>query len=506
MNKSKQIRHLLMGVCAIIGSGCANNNTQEKLSEEKYEATWESLSRHEPMPDWLYDGKFGLYFTWGVYTVPQTDSEWYPRTMYERGNKVFEYHKKTYGDQSEFGYHHFVPMFKAPKFQAKEWADLIKDTGAKFAGPIAEHHDGFSMWASKVNPWNAYEMGPNRDIVNELRTEITKQGLKFLVTFHHARNLQRNAGENNGGGYDSHFIYDKNWHTSSTDPRLKYLYGNLEEAEFNQLWFDKLKEVIDGYSPDLIYFDSWLNLIPESYRQEFCAYFFNHALQKNQQVGISYKQNDLPVNVGIHDIEKGGHMEVFPRPWMTDDTMCFGSWSYTSDLLIKPASMVLHSLIDIVSKNGVLLLNGSPKADGSFPEEQKKLMREIGTWLKANGEAIYKTRPWWIHGGGPTMQKSNPHGGMLTTNTYTAEDYRFTQSKDGKNIYVIFLGQPDSGKRVRLREFAPHRYPATTPIKRVTELSTGTAVKLEETDSAFFFTIPDIKQNTMAMVLKIELE
>lgn len=498
-------REFLCVLIIVLFAGCAKASGS-KEQNQIYTADWKSLAKHEAVPEWLLDAKFGVYFSWGVFTVPEKFSEWYPRSMYEKDNPAFEYHKKKYGDQKVFGYHNFIPMFTAHNFNAKVWVDLVKQSGAKFAGPIGEHHDGFAMWASKVNPWNAKDMGPKRDIVGELEKEIKKQDLKFLVTFHHARNLQRNKNPNNGGGYDSHFIYNKEWHTSSEDPKLSLLYGNIDEDRFYKYWFDQLKEVVDNYSPDLIYFDSWLNLIPEKDRQKFCAYYYNNSIKTKQDVAISYKQNDLPIDVGIHDIEKGGHMEVTYPAWMTDDTMYFGSWSYTPDELIKPASMVIHSLIDIVSKNGVLLLNGSPRADGSIPEEQQQVLKRMGEWLGRNGEAIYNTRPWWIHGGGPTGQKSNPHGGMGTTNIYTSEDFRFTQSKDGKNIYIIFLGRPEAGKVIRMREFAPHRYPPTTKVKKVVELSTGTEVKLEQTDSAFYFTVPNIKMDDIAVVFKMTME
>lgn len=483
--------------------GCTGGNQRKDL----YEENWTSLSRHEPMPGWLRDGKFGVYFTWGLYTVPEAFTEWYPRAMYEEGNPVFEHHKSTYGDQSEFGYHHFVPMFTAEKFDAETWADAVKESGAVFGGLVAEHHDGYSLWKSDVNPWNTAATGPERDISGELERAIRARGLKFLATFHHARQLQRNACEDNGGGYDSHFIYNEEWHTSSKDAQLRLLYGNMTEEEFHEFWFDKLKEVIDGYSPDLIYFDSWLNLIPEEYRQRFCAYYFNRAEERGQQVGVTYKQNDFPLAVGIKDIEQGGHLEIHPVPWMTDATITFGSWSYTTDnSRIKPSSMVIHSLIDIVSKNGVLLLNGSPRADGSIPDDQRQVFREIGQWLRANGEAIYGTRPWWIHGAGSTSPILNVHGGMTTTNVFTSDDYRYTQSKDGKSLYLIFLGPLEPGKRIRIRDLAPHRYPPTTPVKKVVELETGAEVLLEQMDNAFYFTVPDIRTNDVAVVFKMMLE
>jgi len=485
----------------------AQNNTT--IKNIKYTENWESLEHHTPMPNWLYDAKFGIYFHWGVYTVPEKHSEWYPRNMYNEGDAAFQSHKETFGDQSEFGYHNLIPLFKAKKFDAGTWAELIKTAGAKFGGPVAEHHDGFSMWDSKVTPWNSKLLGPKKDITGELKKEITKRGLKFFTSFHHARQMQRNANESKVGiedNYDSHYIYNKKWHTASTDEKLRLLYGNMEEEEFDEFWFNKLKEVIDNYSPDIIYFDSWLNLLPEKYRQKFAAYYLNHAEENGQDVGIIYKQHDLPLSIGVNDIEKGGHMEIFHPAWMSDDTMSFGSWSYTDNLKIKPTSMVLHSLIDIVSKNGILMLNGSPRADGSIPIDQQKLMQEMGTWLKLNGEAIYNTRPWLIHGGGPTGNAAGSHGGMTTTNIYTSNDYRFTQSKDGKSVYITLLGKPEVGEKIKIRELAPHRYPFASPVKKVIELQSSQEVVLNQYDNASYITIPNIKMNDLAVVFKVILE
>lgn len=494
----------LPGIFMINFYAAAQNKTTN--TKDKYTADWASFSKYKPIPTWLSDAKFGIYFNYGVYTVPEKFSEWYPRSMYDTTNAAFEYHKKTYGDQKVFGYHDFVPMFTASKFDAAEWARVVKASGARYAGLVAEHHDGFSMWKSKLTPWNAYDMGPKRDITGELAKEIRKNGMKFITTFHHERNLQRNAMENNGGGYDSHFIYNKAWHTSSNDPKLRLLYGNMPEAEFDEFWLNKIKEVIDQYSPDMIYFDSWLNLIPEKYLQKFCAYYLNYAAKHHIEPVIISKQYDLPATVSINDIEKGGHMEIFRPTWMSDDTMNFGSWSYTDESKIKPTAMVLGSLIDIVSKNGTLLLAVSPRADGSIPPEQVKLMREMGDWLKINGESIFNTRPWLVHGAGPTMPTANPHGGMETTSRFTADDYRFTQSKDGKSVYLTFLGKPKVGNRIRIREIAPHRYPLAGKIKKVIELQSGVEAKVEETDSSLFLTVPNVEMNNLAVVFKIILE
>jgi len=236
------------------------------------------------------------------------------------------------------------------------------------------------------------------------------------------------------------------------------------------------------------------------------AYYLNYAKEKQQDVAIIYKQHDLPLSLGVNVIEKGGHMEIFYPAWMSDDTMSFGSWSYTDTQRIKPTAMVLHSLIDIVSKNGILLLNGSPRADGSIPQAQQNLLGEMGAWLTLNGEAIYNSRPWLVHGGGPTGNSAGSHGGMSTENVYTAQDYRFTQSKDGKAVYIIVLGKPEAGAKIKFREIAPHRYPLAGAVKKDIELQSGKEVVFEQYDNASYITAPDVKMNELAVVFKVLLK
>ena len=220
----------------IVLAACGGAPTEEPAAQA-YEPTWESLGKHNPAPDWFRDAKYGIYFHWGVYSVPAYGSEWYPRWMLFKGHDIYKHHVKTYGDPSEFGYHDFVPMFKAEKFNAEEWADLFQKAGARFAGPVAEHHDGFSMWASKVNPWNVMDKGPKRDITGELEKAIRARGMKFVATFHHARNLQRldQPGEPYPDGRhfrNSHYPPVEGYPSSTDDPELQQLYGRIPEEQF----------------------------------------------------------------------------------------------------------------------------------------------------------------------------------------------------------------------------------------------------------------------------------
>ncbi len=396
---------------------------------------WESLALHEEAPEWFRDAKFGIYFHWGVYSVPAFGSEWYPRNMHQKNNRVYAHHVETYGDPAEYGYDRFVPMFGAEKFDAEEWVDLFEKAGAQFAGPVAEHHDGFAMWDSELTPWNAKDRGPKRDITGELAAALRKRGMKLVTSFHHARNSLWEKDGKWTGHYDG---AKRDFPSVLEDPERAVLYGYVPREEFLAMWLGKLKEVIDSYQPDLMWFDSWLHEIPEEIRQEYLAYYFNRAREWNKDVVVTFKQQDFPRTVAVDDYEKGRADRLTEFTWLTDDTISRGSWCYTQDLRIKPTAEVVHVLIDIVSKNGQLLLNISPKADGTIPDEQKNVLLGLGEWLDVNGEAIYETRPWVIFGEGPTRMKKGGH--FVGSLTYTAQDVRFTTR--GDTLYAIFLGKP----------------------------------------------------------------
>ena len=482
----------------------------------QYEPSWESLAKHNAEPEWLKDAKLGIYFHWGPYSVPAFGNEWYPRWMHIEGAVIkdynyYEHHVKTYGHPSEFGYHDFVPMFKAKSFDPDKWADLFQKAGAKFAGPVAEHHDGFSMWDSDVTPWNAKDKGPHRDILGELFQSLEKRDMKTIATFHHARNLQRYRDSSKEQGkmsnkrqafQTSHYPYLQGMPPTSEDPELRLLYGNVPEQEWLEtIWLGKLKEVVDKYQPDIIWFDSWLDRIPETHRRRFCAYYLNAARTWGKDVAIIRKQEDLPLDFSINDHEKSREPKALKELWMTDDTISSGSWCYTRDLKVKPLHMVIHSLVDTVSKNGVMLLNVSPKADGTIPADQRKVLLGLGRWLDVNGEAIYNTRPWVNAAEGPTAEPSGgfkDHAKFLTLE-YTARDIRYTCSKDGKTVYAILLGVPEASSRVVLESFAR----SGVKVESVSMIS-GTPVDWRQTARGLSLTVPaSVKDCKEATVFRI---
>jgi alpha-L-fucosidase len=409
---------------------------------EKYEEIWSSLKKHR-QPEWLDDAKFGIYFHWGVYSVPAWGNEWYPHNMYRKYMKEYKHHVKTYGDPSKFGYKDFIPQFTAEKFDPDEWASLFKQAGAKFAGPVAEHHDGFSMWDSKVNRWNAKNMGPKRDIVGEITEAIRRQGLKVITTFHHAHNWY-------------HYYHSKKYDTG--DPEYQDLYGPLHNVdslkelvclktdrpnkEFCEIWFAKCKEVIDNYQPDLIWFDFCLRWIPDNYKRKMVAYYYNKGEEWGKDVEILYKGHDLPPGVGLLDYERGRSGELTHYKWITDTTLGNKSWSYIDGEEFKPMESIVHNFINNISMNGCLLMNFGPKADGEIVPEMRTRLLEMGKWLETNGEAVFNSTPWVKAAEGPTKMKKK--GGFSENKevSYTPQDLRFVTK--GNSLYVFTLGWPGS--------------------------------------------------------------
>jgi alpha-L-fucosidase len=451
---------LMLCLTTVVISCKKASDTKTVEAKGNFEETWESLAKVDREPEWFKDAKFGIYFHWGVYSVPAYDSEWYPRWMYAPGRTswgggVFEHHRKTYGQ--EFNYHDFIPMFKAEHFDAKEWADLFKKSGARFAGPVAQHHDGFAMWDSKLNPWNAKEMGPKRDILGDLFAELKKNNMKTIATFHHERLLQRYANDTAkwaqntpDPGDDSHYPYHPDYVTSTTDPKLRMLYGNMPEDEFYNYWLNQVNEVVDNYAPDIIWFDSWLHRIPVTYRQKMVAHHFNAAYARGQKPIVAYKQEDLPANVGILDIEQGGKTEISEDYWLTDITLSHSSWCYINGQTYKEPSLVIRNMIDVWSKKGIVLLNISPMADGTINEEQRNVLAAIGRWIDKHKEAIYETRAFSIYGYGEAAFKQGDFGGQSATTNYNEKDIRFTTSKDKKYLYIFSLGLPAANSPIEI--------------------------------------------------------
>jgi len=404
---------------------------------QKYTADWQSLRRVQT-PEWLQKGKFGIYTHWGPYAVHAygSNTTWYSFALYlEEDGEAREHFESTFGKLTpEYGYKDLIPMFTADKFDADEWAELFQKAGARYAGPVAEHHDGFAMWDSKYSEWNAANMGPKRDVVGELEAAIKKRDMKYVTAFHHAAN------------WFFFPVHDKRYDTG--DPKNSGLYGQYHlpgekrNQEFIDEWYGKIIEVIDNYSPDFIWFDFALDEIPEGYVKDFLAYYYNHADKKGKEVMVTYKGHDLVPGTGIRDLELGQMPHLTYNEWITDNSVDDrGAWGYANDLTFKTPNRLIDNLVDRVSKNGYLLLNVGPKPDGTIPEGAKEVLLEMGKWLDVNGEAIYETTPWTVAGEGPTNLGVVEELGFNESGiVYTKEDIRFTVK--GDDLYATFLDWP----------------------------------------------------------------
>lgn len=408
-------------------------------AQQKFQATWESLKTYQT-PDWFKDAKFGIFIHWGVYSVPAYKSEWYPRLMYQQGSDEFKHHIETYGPQNKFGYKDFIPMFKAEKFDPDAWAALFKKSGAKYVVPVAEHHDGFAMYKTALSKWNAAEMGPKRDIIGELSESIKKQGLIFGLSSHR---IEHWFFMNGGRKFDS----DVN------DPTYADFYGPAREEnetpslEYMNDWLLRCTELLDKYKPQLFWFDWWIEQpAMDPYRKSFASYYYNKGLEWNKGVVLNYKNISYPDGAAVLDIERGKLTGIRALPWQTDDAVGFKSWGYIPDDSYKSAKYLITNLIDIVSKNGNLLLNIGPRSDGTIADEQQQLLLSIGKWLDVNGEAIYGTRPWKTFGEGSTEVIGGSFGDDKMK-PFTAEDIRFTTKDDA--LYAIALDVPATALNIK---------------------------------------------------------
>ncbi len=411
----------------------------------QFQPTWESLEKYK-VPEWYQDAKFGIFIHWGLYSVPAFDSEWYPREMYLQGSEDFKHHVATYGPQSKFGYKNFIPSFKAENFNASAWADLFRKSGAKYVIPVAEHHDGFPMYNSDLTDWSAAKMGPKRDVVGELATAVRAAGLHFGASSHRAEHY---FFFNGGREFDSD-VRDPRYasfygpaHAGVTDKNHQEWAGHPDQAYLND-WLARSTEIVEKYHPEVVWFDWWINTKEfEPYLQRFAAFYYNDAAKNGYTAAINYKYKAYPENAAVLDIERGQLDASRHLLWQTDTSISVKSWGYIKGDTFRTPESLIQELVDIVSKNGCLLLNIGPKPDGTIPQQAQQILLDMGRWLSINGEAIYGTHPWEVYGEGPTKVAGGAFHDTATGN-YSSQDIRFTTK--GHTLYAIALGWPQDGK------------------------------------------------------------
>ncbi|MDL2309871.1 alpha-L-fucosidase [Parabacteroides sp. OttesenSCG-928-B22] len=488
----------------------------EKMQEGKFEPTWESLQQYE-VPEWFRDAKFGMWTHWGPQCQPER-GDWYSRGMYEEGSYQYKEHIKQYGHQSEFGFKDVINEWKAEKWDPEAIVALYKKTGAKYFVALANHHDNMDLWDSKYQPWNSVNMGPKRDIIGEYEKAVRKNGLRFGVTFHAAHawlfhepaQLSDTSGPKKGIPYDGRLLKEdgkgKWW--EGYDPQDLYAQDHALSAEknihknwhwtniggvtfpdrkFTENIYNRTLDLINRYRPDLLYFDdSVLPLYPFSEGSlKTVAHFYNSSMAwnngKNEAV-LTGKvlTEDYEKQAMVWDIEKGTPNEIQEQPWQV--CTCIGSWHYDirayEQNRYKSAERVVRQLIDVVSKNGNLLLNIPMRGDGSFDDKALAIVEKIGAWMEVNGEGIYATRPWKVFGEGPDAESTvalNAQGfneGRI--DKYTEKEVRYTSK--GKTVYAFVMGH--NQETFNLKSFGKGE-----KVRSVTCLGTNEKVQWKKTNN-----------------------
>jgi alpha-L-fucosidase len=424
--------------------------------------------------------------------------------MYTAGSKEHAHHLATYGPLTAFGYKDFVPKFTAERFEPRRWAALFKAAGARYVVPVAEHHDGFALYDYPFTEWSSVKKGPKRDIVGELAQAVRAEGLVFGASSHRIENW---------------FFFGEGRKLDSDvqDPRFAGLYGPAADREASEKgatpptqdflddWLARSVELVDRYRPQLLWFDWWIAQPPvHAHLKTFAAYYYNRGKEWGQGVAINYKKHggeSFPDTAGVLDIERGQLASLRPLFWQTDTSVSKTSWGYVANHEYKSTDSIVDDLVDIVSKNGSLLLNIGPRPDGTIPEAEEAILRGIGSWLGVNGEAIYGTRPFAIYGEGPTAVVEGPFADEKRK-AFTSADVRFT-TREGR-VYAIVLDPPADGKILvrSLGQGSPHLPRA---IQTVEVLGSTQAPRWSQDAAGLRVELPGEPRSPFALTLRITI-
>ena len=540
---------LLASLALSIGTLSAQNyqvpvsEKNEPMMKGKFQPTWSSLENYQ-VPEWFRNAKFGIWAHWGPQCV-EGSGDWMARSMYLEGSAEYKHHVEHYGHPSEVGFKDIIPLFKAEKWNPDKLVEFYKKIGAQYFFALGNHHDNFDLWDSKYQAWNSKNMGPKRDILAEWEQAARKYELPFGISFHadHAwtwyepsQRYDRNgpkAGVPYDGtltkadgkgkwweGYDPQDLYAQNHPMSKgswVDGMIhsQWAWGNgacLPTQEYCTNFYNRTVDAINRYNPDLIYFD--VTVVPfypiSDAGLKIAAHFYNHNMAthkgKLEAVMLSKILDENQRKAIVWDVERGAPNEIMEQPWQS--CSCIGGWHYNTSIYennwYKSAADVVKLLVDIVSKNGNLLLSVPLRADGTFDEKEEKTLNEFGDWMNINKEAILDTRPWEIFGEGPIAEadiKINAQG--FNEGSYskaTAQEIRFTQTK--KDLYATVLAWPTE-KQILIKSLSDESKLVPGKISRVELLGYG-KVPFTRTDKGLLINMPDKQINKIAPVFKIK--
>ena len=488
-----------------------------EIEKGPFQGTRESLKSYR-VPEWYRDAKFGIWAHWG----PQSAAEygdWYARNMYIQGHRQYEYHVKKYGHPSKVGFKDVIATWNAAKFNPDHLMQLYKKAGAKYFCSMGVHHDNFDLWNSKYQPrWNAVASGPKKDVVGMFRKAALKEGLKFAVSEHlsNSYNWFSTSHGSDKTGPLAGVPYD------GTDPKFADLYHELPKDfdlakatamsrnapdTWKRLYFQRIMDLVDNYQPDLLYTDGPIPF--EEYGLHLVAHLYNANAKRHggkvEAIYTSKRAEDCAEGTCVLDLERGVAGGVPANPWQTDT--CIGQWHYNVEAKYKSPKLVIDMLVDIVSRNGNLMLNFPLPNNGELDAEELKILSEVTSWMAVNSEGIYSTRPWKTFGDGPVASAPPATGGRgggfneRTRKDFTADEVRFTTK--GRTLYAFVMGWPE--KEAVIRPLAPAGSFGPVKVRNVELL--GFKGKLQWTQEAAGLKVqmPAQKPCDHAICLKVAL-
>jgi alpha-L-fucosidase len=541
------MKNKIIGIAFLFACASASNARvapKREIASGPFKPIWESFIQNYQCPEWFRDAKFGIWAHWSAQCVPEA-GDWYARHMYVQGWRQYDYHIKNYGHPSAFGFMEFDNLWKADRWVPEKLMALYKRAGAKYFMALANHHDNFDAYNSKFHAWNSVNVGPRKDIVGIWEKAARENGLYFGVSNHsaHAWHWLQTAygydaeGPMAGVRYDAYKLKKEDgkgkwW--EGLDPQELYAGPSMvvpdgmktakemadwHEANdrvwteeppannpaFTEKWFLRTKDLIDQYKPDMVYFDDFG--VPQGQAGfDVIAHYYNASEQWHdgkQAAVVTLKQLKSGQSKGVvEDFERGFCEDILPEPWQT--CTCIGDWHYDRSIheenRYKPVGQVVDMLIDIVSKNGNLLLSIPVRGDGTIDDLEEKFLEGMAKWMEVNGEAIFGTRPWKIYGEGPTQVKV----GMFNENKtkFTAEDIRYTRKND--NLYALLLGYPESHKAVIKTMALGSPLLDGKKINQVSLLGYSGELRWKQTKDGLVVLLPDDPPTEHAVSLKIE--
>lgn len=472
--------------------------------DAKYKDSWQSLRDTYKVPEWYTDAKFGLYFHWGGYAVTAKDKEWYTQRMYKGGEDDTRFFLDKFGKYdslgNEIGYKDSYKYFTADQFNAEEWVKIAKDTGAKFITPVAEHHDGFALYDSSYTKWSSKNL-LGRDFIKELQDAAAKEeDMHFGFTNHFKEN---NVFFN---------PIEKTVFRDIFNPKFYDFYNNIDSTwndtmqnRHDQMWYNRATELVDKYHPEFMLFD-WL-VVGDDYGRDFLDYYYNQAVENNPEGVVMTTKMEIIDGANVRGVERGQAAEIREMPWEANTSISRKSWGYIDNEDYKSSLELVDSMADVVSKNGIFNLNVGPDLHGQIPQAAQVILGEIGDWMRNNGEAIYATKPWCSFGEGPTYVEDGYK--VKTTPIFTSDDYRFTQSKDSKKLYVIGMKYPEEekSKKIMLKTLNKNDF-SLENLESIALVNGNIKLPYTQTEEGLMVTLPDTNpdQKVDAYALRLEFK